>query len=213
MRLITLTRWVKKSSTILLSERGLNSAKKELEAVEASSEFIDELEVLLERKVVGSVKAESGSDLYVSLKEVLEVEDFGFFADSLSDIVDEIRQYKLEQGDSPVCYLNGVLSFLSLVGSSPRNSYVAVYRRSSYGFNLVEYHCLDPGLAIKPVSEKASGTLIMSGTLSPIQIFTEILGLKGAEIRSYSAIVDPNNVRTIIDSYVTNPLHGERGGI
>ncbi len=194
-----------------LSERSLNSAKRELEAVETSSEFVDELLAFLERKVSGSVKAEPGSKLHEDLKKVLEAEaSLASFADSLSDVVDDIRKYKMERGDSPVCYLNGVLSFLSLVESSPHDSYVAVYKRSSYGFNLVEYRCLDPSLAIKPVVEEACGALIMSGTLSPIQLFTEVLGLEEAETRSYSAIVDPENVRTIIDPYVTTRF-AERG--
>ncbi|MFH0896624.1 MAG: hypothetical protein V1850_01055, partial [Candidatus Bathyarchaeota archaeon] len=58
-----------------LSERGLNSAKRELEAVEASSEFVDELVAFLERKVSGSVETEPGSKLHEGLKEVLEAED------------------------------------------------------------------------------------------------------------------------------------------
>ena len=193
-----------------LSERGLNSAKRELEAVETSSEFVDELVAFLERKVAGSVEAEPGSKLHGDLKEVLEAEDLGSFTDPLSNVVDEIRQYKVERGETPVCYLNGVLSFLSLVESSPRDSYVVVYKRSPYGFNLVEYRCLDPSLAIKPVVEQVCGSLIMSGTLSPILLFTEVLGLKEAETRSYSAIVDPENVRTIIDPYVTTRF-AERG--
>ncbi|MDQ1281342.1 MAG: helicase [Thermoproteota archaeon] len=192
----------------VLSERGLNSAKRELEVVETSSEFVDELVAFLERKV-SSVKAESGSVLYETLKEILKEDDIGSFADSLSGVVDQIRQYKVGRGDNPVCYLNGVLTFLSLVESSPRDSYVAVYKRS-LGSNFVEYHCLDPSLAVKPVVEEALGALIMSGTLSPVQLFTEILELEDAEIQSYSAIVDPDNVRTIIDPYVTTRF-AERG--
>jgi DNA repair helicase Rad3 len=194
----------------ILSERGLNNAKRELEAVEASSDFVDELAAFLERKVSGSVEAEQGTKLHEGLKEALKAEGLNSFVDSLSDAMDEIRQYKVERGDNPVCYLSGVLSFLSLVESSPRDSYVAVYQRSPYGFNLVEYRCLDPSLAIKPVIEEACGALIMSGTLSPIQLFTEILRLEGAETRSYSSIVDPENVRTIIDPYVTTRFT-ERG--
>ena len=193
-----------------LSERSLNNAKRELEAVEASTEFIDELEAFLERKVSGSVEAKPGSQLHEDLKEVLKEENLSSFADSLSDVMDEIRKYKVKLGDTPVCYLNGVLRFLSLIESSPRDSYVAVYRRSPYGFNLVEYCCLDPSLVIKPVVEATYGALIMSGTLSPIQLFTEVLGLNKAETRSYSAIVDPKNVRTIIDPYVTTRF-SERG--
>ena len=67
----------------------------------------------------------------------------------------------------------------------------------------MEYRCLDPSLAIKPVVEEAYGALIMSGTLSTLELFTEILGLEGAQIRTYSTIADPENVRTVIDPLVT----------
>jgi Rad3-related DNA helicase len=186
-----------------LSERASNSAKTELDAVDISSEFIDELIAYLERQVSGEAKTESSSKLYDDLKDVLKAEDLATFADSYSEAVDKIRQYKMDRETYPVCYLNGVLSFLSLVESSPRNSYVAVYRSTSFVFNLVEYRCLDPSLAIKPVVEQAYGAVIMSGTLSPIQLFTEILGLEKVETRAYSAIADPENVRAIIDPHVT----------
>jgi len=193
-----------------LSERGLGAAKRELEAVEESSDFVDELAALLEKKVSEKVHTESGFELHRILKDALKVDDLDSFANLFSDVVDEVRQHKMERGDNPICYLNGVLSFLSLVESSLKDSYIVVYQRSPLGFNLVEYRCLDPSLAIKPVVEEAYGALIMSGTLSPIQLFTEILGLREAETRSYSAIADPRNVCTIIDPYVTTRF-AERG--
>jgi len=193
-----------------LSDRGLNSAKKELKAMEVSTEFVDELLAFLERKVAGNTKVEPSSKLHEELKEILKAEDLGLFADTFSYVVDDIRQYKIGQEDSLICYLNGVLSFLSLVEKSPRDSYIAVYHKSPYGFNVVEYRCLDSSIAIKPVVEEASGALIMSGTLSPIEFFTEIIGLEDAETRSYSAIVNPENIRTIIDSYLSTRF-AERG--
>ncbi|MCK5626226.1 hypothetical protein KAI11_05155, partial [Candidatus Bathyarchaeota archaeon] len=152
-----------------LSERSLDIARKELERVESSNIFIDDLEVYLKRKVSGNIVTESGFKLHEELKNVLKVKKLTSFTDSLSDVVDKIRNYKVQQEDYPVCYLNGILKFLSLVESSPSNSYVAVFKRTFYGFNRVDYKCLDPSLAIKPVIEEAYGSLIMSGTLSPIQ--------------------------------------------
>jgi len=186
-----------------LSERSLNIAKKELEKVGVSNIFIDDLEAYLERKVSGNIVTESGFKLHKELKDVLKVNKLTSFTDSLSDVVDKIRNYKVEKEDYPACYLNGILNFLSLVESSPCNSYVAVFKRTFYGFNLVQYRCLDPSLAIKPVIEEAYGSLIMSGTLSPIQFFTEILELEKAQIRTYTAIANPENVHTIIDTSVT----------
>jgi Rad3-related DNA helicase len=186
-----------------LSEKTLNSAKQELEAVEASTEFIDNLVAHLERKISERAVVEPGIQFHADLERVLGTQSLSSLAAEFSDLVEEIRIRKMERGDYPVCFLNGVLNFLEHVDSGPRDSYVAIYRRSFQGFNLLEYRCLDPSLAIKPVVMEASGALIMSGTLSPIELFTEILGLEEAEKRTYSSIVDPENVRTIIDPSIT----------
>jgi len=186
-----------------LSERTLNNARRELEGVKASPKFIDDLTAYLDKQVSESAEAKAGSELRKDLEKVLEVKELSSFAASFSTFVEEIRNQKMERGDYPVCFLNGVLNFLRHVDSSPWLSYVAIYRRSFYGFNLVEYRCLDPSLAIKPVIEEAQGALIMSGTLSPLDLFAEIIGLTKAEKRTYSAIANPENVRTIIDPSVT----------
>ena len=186
-----------------LSERSLNIAKKELEKVRVSNRFIDDLDAYLRRKVSKNTVTESGFKLHEELKDVLKVNKLTSLTDSLSDVVDKIRNFKVEQEDNPACYLNGILNFLSLIESSPSNSYVAVFKRTFYGFNMVEYRCLDPSLAVKPVLEEAYGSLIMSGTLSPIQFFTEILELENAQTRTYTAIANPENVHTIIDTSVT----------
>jgi len=130
-------------------------------------------------------------------------EDLSFLVDFYMPVVDEIREYKLSEGQVPVCYLNGLLNFLSLVGSSERDSYVAIYRRSKSGLKMIEYRCLDPSLAIKPVIKEAYSALIMSGTLSPMDYFTEILGLSEVKCRTYSAIARPENVHAYVDTSIS----------
>jgi DNA repair helicase Rad3 len=186
-----------------LSERTLENAKQELITVEYSPDFIDDLSTLINQKISNGISLESGLSLREALEQTLNVKNLFLFADSLSDVVEEIRRKKTERGDYPVCFLNGALTFIKHVASTPIESFVTIYRRSPYGFNLIEYRCLDASLAIKPVVEKAYGTLVMSGTLSPIEFFAEILGLTNAETRIYSPIADPENIRTILDSSVT----------
>ncbi|MFW6110779.1 MAG: helicase C-terminal domain-containing protein [Thermoproteota archaeon] len=186
-----------------LSERTLNIAEEEMESIETSPELVYDLLAYLEKQVSDKSITRPAEKLCNELKQHLQVEDLSSLAAGHSDLVEEIRSYKMEKGNPPICYLNGILNFLKLVDSSPHESYVAVYRKSSRGFNLVEYRCLDPSLAIKPVIQSAYGALIMSGTLSPLDLFTEILGLDGADRRSYPPIADPDNIRTIIDTSVT----------
>lgn len=186
-----------------LSERTLNAAEEEMESVDASPEIIHDLTAYLERKVLDEAVTKPAGKLCKELKQALQVEDLSSLATEFSDLVEEIRTYKMDNEKPPICFLNGVLNFLKHVDSSPHGSYIAVYRKSYQGFNLVEYRCLDPSLAIKPVVQEAYGVLIMSGTLSPLHLFTEILGLREAERHSYPTIADPEYIRTIIDSSVT----------
>lgn len=189
--------------SVTLSERTLNTAEKEMESVDASPDIVYDLTAHLERKVSDEAVTRPAWKLHEDLRQSLQVEDLSSLATGLSDLVEEIRSYKLENGEPPICFLNGVLNFLKSVDSTSHESYVAVYRKSRRGFNLVEYRCLDPSLAIKPVVQKAYGALVMSGTLSPLNLFTEIMGLEGAEKRSYPPIADPENIHTIIDTSVT----------
>ncbi|UCC33993.1 MAG: hypothetical protein JSW53_03045, partial [Candidatus Bathyarchaeota archaeon] len=186
-----------------LSERSLARSKEETELVKAPSDFINDLAEYLEENVSERAKAKSGAEFRKDLERALKVKDISLLVESFSDVVEEIRTYKIERGDNPASFLNGVLRFLSLVASSPSDSYVAVYRRTFSSLNLIEYKCLDPSLATKPIIEEAYGALIMSGTLSPIELFAEIMGLPDAETRTYTAIADPENVRTILDGSVT----------
>jgi len=202
-----------------LSERSLSNAKREIELVGGSSLFIDDLLHHLEKNVSGEPFAKQGSEILRDFTQMLG-EDLSSLVDSLMPLVEEIRSYKLGRGEIPVCYLNGVLNFLSLVDKSKGENYVAIYRRSFSNMDLIEYHCLDPSLAIKPVIGEAYAALIMSGTLSPLNLFTEILDLPEAETHTYSAIAKPENVHTFIDASVTTrfqerntemvELYGER---
>jgi Rad3-related DNA helicase len=186
-----------------ISERGLSNAWKELELVEASPDLIDRLRGHLEENVSEEAVVRTGLELRAELEKLLDVEGLLSFADSLSGLADEVRMRKLEEGKMPASYLGGVASFLSLVASSPGERYIAVYRRSAQGVNLLEYRCLDPSLAIEPVVKEASGAIIMSGTLSPLALFAEVIGLPEAQTRAYSSIARRENVRLIIDTTVT----------
>jgi len=195
-----------------LSERGLRSARRELETLEASTTPIDELVNYLEKSVPSGDEAavKEGLELRRDLEEALEgrIESL---LESWEPLVEEVRTYKVGRGLAPICHLNGVLNFLSLVNSGEAESYAAIYRLSKAGFRLIEYRCLDPSLAVKPVVEKAYSTLIMSGTLSPLNLFTEIVGLQEVEVRAYSSIAKPENIRTFVDTSVTTRFKERTG--
>jgi len=186
-----------------LSENGLGSAAEELRSIRRSTTHINQLLELLRRKVEKKPKVCRSEELERDIELVLGI-DISRFIDHYSPLVDVIKKRKAERGDPPLSYLNGLLQFLELLIKSRKDRYIAVYRRSSWGVNTVEYRCMDPSLAIQPVVDAASGCIIMSGTISPLDLFAEIIGLEAATLKAYPSIQDPSNVKMQIDTRVTS---------
>ena len=193
-----------------LSDRALSQAKQELQSIGKPSEILDGLIDYLNVNVSDATAAKPGHELYNDMKLALAGVSIASIIDSYSKAVELIRTRKAERGEPPICHLAGVLSFLSLLETSSKECYVALYRRTKYGLKLIEYRCLDPSLATTPVIDQVHGTLIMSGTLAPIELFTQILALSKAQARTYSAIAKPENIRLRIDSSVSTRF-SERG--
>jgi len=185
-----------------MSERSLDIAAQELKSIRRSARSMRRLADHLGTHVSNEPLIRSGEALERDLELALGG-DLQGFVDRHSEAVEAIRAWKLRRGESAVCYLNGVLSFVGLVASSRKDRYVAVYRRSPHGVAVLEYRCLDPSLAVQPVVEAAAGTLIMSGTLSPLDLFAEVMGLGRAERRTYPPIQSRENIRMVVDARVT----------
>jgi Rad3-related DNA helicase len=185
-----------------LSDRSLASAGDELKSVAMSRNPMRKLSDHLAETVGEEPKLVKGEDLQDNLESTLGT-DIPTFLEEHSVAVEAIREKKQRAGEPPICFLNGVLDFLELLSNSRKDLFIAVYKHGSYGTNLIEYRCLDPSLAIKPIVESASGTLIMSGTLSPLPLFADIIGLRSAEFRSYSPIQRSTEIRMVIDARVS----------
>jgi len=185
-----------------LSEFVLDVATEELKAVKRSDKHMRRLARHLRERVTDRPTLASAESLERDLELALggPLPDL---IDQYSEVVEMVRAHKMRLGDPPASYLNGVLTFLSLVNTSSKDKYVALYHRDARGGNVLEYRCLDPSLAVQPIVEASGGTLIMSGTISPLDLFAEVVGLEGAEKRAYPPIQDRKRIRTVIDARVT----------
>jgi DNA excision repair protein ERCC-2 len=148
----------------------------------------------------GNISAET---LVEELESALGI-DLNVFTDRYALFVETIRLKKTQAGKPPVSYLNGLLAFFELLQNSVKEKYVAVYTRNYYGSPIIEYRCLDPSLALKPLVEEADGVLIMSGTLSPLDTFSKIIGLEGAVKKSYPSIQKSSRISMVIEMGVTS---------
>jgi Rad3-related DNA helicase len=185
-----------------LSDRSLAAASDELKSVGLNMTPLRRLEEHLAEKVADQPTLVKAEDAYGDIEAALGG-DFTAFIEHYVPAVEAIRGRKEKAGEPPLSYLNGVLTFIELLMESRKDKYIAIYQKGSYGSNQLEYRCLDPSLAIGPVVADSAGTLIMSGTLSPLPLFAEVLGLRGAKLRSYPAIQTSDKIRMIIDPRVT----------
>ena len=192
-----------------LSEFALGLAGDELKSIKGSTRPTRSLARLIRERTGDRPTLQRADALERDLELVLGSE-LEVFIDKFADAVEKIRAHKLRLGDAPSSYLNGVLTFLSLVAGSDKAKYVALYHRSGRGGPALDYRCLDPSLAVEPVVESAEGALVMSGTLSPLDLFAEVVGLDDAAKKAYPAIQDPRNIRMVVDPAVTTTFR-ERG--
>ena len=186
-----------------MTERGLSAAAEEMKLIGESPRFIERLGEHLLKSDQGKPRLVSPETLQRDLELALGVE-IEAFIDGHSVFVDAVRTKKMQGGNPPVSYLNGLLGFFELLQTSVKDKYVGVYTRSYYGAPVIEYRCLDPSLAVVPVVEEASGAIVMSGTLSPLDTFSEILGLGDAVQRSYPSIQKSKRIRMIVETGVTS---------
>jgi len=185
-----------------LTERGLSAAAEELKLVGESPRFIERLVQHLLKSDEGKPRLVSAETLQRELEQALGVE-IDAFIDGHAVLVEAIRAKKTQSGNPPVSYLNGLLGFFELLQTSVKEKYIGVYTRSYYGAPVIEYRCLDPSLAVAPLVDEASGAIVMSGTLTPLDTFSEIIGLGDAAQRSYPSIQKSRKIKMMVETGVT----------
>jgi regulator of telomere elongation helicase 1 len=186
-----------------LTEPGLGSATEEMRLIGQSPRLINRLGEHLLKTVGDKPRLVSAEKLVENLERAIGI-DLNEFIDKHLPLVEPIRLKKSQMGKPPVSYLNGLLSFFELLQTSVKDKYVAVYTKNYFGAPVIEYRCLDPSLALRPLVEEAGGVLIMSGTLSPIETFSEIIGLESAVKKSYPPIQKSDKIRMVIETEVTS---------
>ena len=85
-----------------------------------------------------------------------------------------------------------------------RSMNLATFKMRQYAF--ASYNCLDPAMAARPVFSEARSITLMSGTLTPTGMYSDILGL-GTERETrqavYSSPYNPANRLNVIDTSCT----------
>ncbi len=98
--------------------------------------------------------------------------------ESLLAMGEAVRREKLERGKLPRSYLHSMASFLYLWGGVDPERYAHLVVREGDGKNpRIEAFCLDPSVATSDLN-RTRWSVHMSGTLAPVEEYSESVGLE-----------------------------------
>jgi len=99
-------------------------------------------------------------------------------------------------------YLGGIAAFLeSWLGENEGYARIFSEKQGKYGtFQVLSYECLDPGKITKDIFASVSAGLLMSGTLKPLSMYQEVLGIEKSKavLKEYGSPFPPENKLTLL---------------
>ncbi|MDY6769639.1 MAG: ATP-dependent DNA helicase, partial [Candidatus Nanohaloarchaea archaeon] len=163
----------------------------------------------LRRELERIGKQELGSEREVHIeKDVLKdrvetLMDYQELIVELEGIADEVREEREKS------YCGGIAEFLE-DWDGPSNGYARILRRKTSRagnqYLQLEYSCLDPQVSTSEVLNDAHASILMSGTLTPVDMYTDLCGLDPSATREEtyrSAFPSENKKNLIVDRVTT----------
>ncbi len=138
----------------------------------------------------------------IFLNKVKEVVDYDELIDELDSAADEVRKKQRKS------YLGGISTFLSSwKGEDEGFVRFISEKKSKFGpITVLSYSCLDPSIVTKDVFKRVRAALIMSGTLKPVLMYRDLLGIEqeqSAEKEYGSPFPSENKLSLIIPETTT----------
>jgi len=141
------------------------------------------------------------------VRKVKAVVDYEQFISELELAADEIRKKQRKS------YLGGIATFLdSWLGENNGYLRYITEQQSKYGPILtLRYSCLDPSLATKNVFSQVNSGVVMSGTLKPTLMYSDLLGIERKIEKEYiSPFPSENKLSMVVPQTSTKyNLRGE----
>jgi len=120
---------------------------------------------------------------------------------TLGDVIihlDRISEKVLEKEGKSAC---ANLSHFFSAWLSQGSEFVRIVSReysSGKAYAHVSVRCLDPAVTTKNVLSRAHASILMSGTLKPLRMYADVLGLSNATLKEYPSPFPKKNKRTFI---------------
>ncbi|MBD3164378.1 hypothetical protein GF323_04205 [Candidatus Woesearchaeota archaeon] len=166
-------------------------------------EEIEKLSFLLEVMKDLASGLEEKEEEYVLKREFVKKIDDVMNYDEVQDrfmiIGDEIREQQRRS------FIGSIARFMDM-WKGPDKAYGRTIniKETKYGIVLtLNYRCLDPSIISKEVVNESKATIMMSGTLTPTEMYADLLGFKNYVMKEYRDIFSERNRLNLIVEDVT----------
>ncbi|MBS1266686.1 MAG: ATP-dependent DNA helicase [Candidatus Woesearchaeota archaeon] len=164
---------------------GLTQTKQRLQMLQKS---IEKLSKKIKRNEIKVTKR----DFIVDIKNV----EYYKLVEDFKSVADTVRATEKQS------YIGGIASFLE-AWAGPDQGYVRIIsrKRLSKGKKTLltlSYRCLDPSLLSKDILDESYSTILMSGTLTPLDMYKDILGAQNAATQKYKSTFPTKNKLSLI---------------
>lgn len=163
--------------------------------------FLKGLENLYDEKLKDRDIAETPilpESIFIHIFNILGIDEKSLirFLNTMLEVGDAVREDKIEKNRPPRSYIGRTAEFLanwfSVIG---REDYLFIMSRINGGFSL-ELVALDPSKALDFIGSVRSA-IFMSGTLTPLEAFSDIMGIK-ARLKKFPRMIKKENAIVLV---------------
>lgn len=128
------------------------------------------------------------------VNQVEKVVDYNELINEIEVAADEIRKKQRKS------YLSGISAFLeSWNGQDNGYARIISEKEGKQGAVIVlSYECLDPSILTKDIFKRVYSGIVMSGTLRPMFMYKDVLGIENSFEKEYSSPFPPENKLSLI---------------
>src|SRR3989344_2358783 len=128
------------------------------------------------------------------MSKVKAVVDYDELINELELAAEEVRRKQKKS------YLGGIAAFLEAwKGEDKGFARMLVEKETNYGpVTTLSYQCLDPRIITEPIFKQIFTGVIMSGTLTPLFMYRDILGITRAVEKEYGSPFPPENKLSLV---------------
>jgi DNA excision repair protein ERCC-2 len=149
---------------------------------------------------------------HISLCTGLDKKDIDFLIDQIIACGKKIRDYQAQSENIARSSTYKVGKFLKLMEQAVNDPVFDVilnkHKQPSEETFLFEIIAYDPRRVTQPLLDRVYGSIAMSGTMQPLNAFSDVIGLKNPLCEAFSSPYNPDNFRVLC----TSKLHSKGGG-